>query len=92
VDAHRDIQARDISDRVAVLVARIMAKRVGGRHIGPDEDLRTSGLSSLDTVTLMLSVEAEFGVKIPEREMLPANFRSITRIAGLIGALRQPAV
>ena len=82
----------EVGDRVAALVRRIMDQRAIVRPVGPDEDLRTCGLSSLQIVTLMLSVEMEFAVKIPEREMIPANFRSIARIAGLVGALlRQPA-
>jgi hypothetical protein len=40
----------------------------------------------------MLSVETEFADKIPEREMTPANFRSIARIADLVrGLSQQPA-
>jgi acyl carrier protein len=53
--------------------------------------LRTSGLSSLGLVNLMLSVEGEFDLEIPEREMTPANFRSITRITQLVHALSQAA-
>jgi acyl carrier protein len=41
----------------------------------------------------MLAVEAEFDIKIPDREMTPANFRSITQIARLVrGLCEQPAV
>lgn len=77
----------DPTDRVAVVVRQLMAKRSILRSVGPDDDLRASGLSSLDLVNLMLSVETEFAVKIPERDMTPANFRSIARIANLVGAL-----
>jgi len=37
----------------------------------------------------MLAVETEFAVKIPEREMTPANFRSIGRIAALVCACQE---
>ncbi len=77
----------DPTDRVAVVVRQLMGKRSILRSVGPDDDLRASGLSSLDLVNLMLSVETEFAVKIPERDMTPANFRSIARIANLVGAL-----
>jgi acyl carrier protein len=50
---------------------------------------RTSGVSSLGLVNLMLSVETEFDLKIPERDMTPANFRSLMRIAELVDALSQ---
>lgn len=38
-------------------------------------------------VNLMLSVEAEFDLEIPEIDITPANFRSISRISSLITAL-----
>ncbi len=78
-----------LTDRVALLVRGILDKRAIVRPVGRDEDLRASGLSSLDVVNLMLAVEAEFAVKIPEREMTPANFRSIGRIAALVAACQE---
>ncbi len=42
------------------------------------------GFSALN---LMLSVEVEFDIKIPDREMTPTNFRSIARIDALVHAL-----
>ena len=84
-----DCTDNDLTDRVAQLVRRVMGKRAILRPVGRDDDLRASGLSSLDIVNLMLSVETEFAVKIPERDMTPANFRSIARIAALVGVLSQ---
>jgi acyl carrier protein len=82
----------DVMDRVALLVRRIMSKQAITAPIGNDDDLRASGLSSLGLVNLMLSVEEEFAVKIPERDMTPANFRSIARIADLVRALSKQSV
>lgn len=39
-------------------------------------------------VNLMLAVEDEFDVKIPDADMTPANFRTIARIEALLGALQ----
>lgn len=78
-------------DRVAVLVRGLLAKRSVNRTVGSDEDLSEAGLTSLDMVNLMLAVEAEFDLKIPDRDMTPANFRSIARIDALVGALLQNA-
>ena len=52
-------------------------------------DLREVGLTSLDMVSLVLSVESEFGIKIPEREITPTNFRSIATIETLVARLRR---
>jgi acyl carrier protein len=79
----------EVAERVALLVHRIMAKQAVTRPIGPDEDLRAGGLSSLGLVNLMLSIEAEFDIKLPEREMTPANFRSIARITELVRKFTQ---
>ncbi len=76
----------DMTDRVAQLVHRILGARAIARPIGPDDDLRVGGLSSLEIVNLMLAVETEFALRIPEREMTTANFRTIARIAALVSA------
>ena len=73
--------------RIAELVRGILAKRGLDRAVDHDADLSEAGLSSLDTVNLMLAVEAEFAVKIPDRDMTPGNFRSVVRIDALIGRL-----
>ncbi len=76
-----------VTDRITRSVSRALFKQSVTKPIGPDDDLRLSGLSSLGLVGLMLSVEAEFCLKIPERDMTPANFRSIVRIAELVQTL-----
>jgi acyl carrier protein len=77
------------ADRIATLVRQMLAKRSVDRPVGRDEDLTESGLSSLDMVNLMLAVEGEFDLKIPDQDMTPSNFRSIARIETLVGALTQ---
>jgi acyl carrier protein len=74
----------ELTGRVASLVRKIMEKRAIARPVGADDDLRACGLSSLDLVNLMLSVEADFSLNIPERDMTPANFRSIETIVDLV--------
>jgi acyl carrier protein len=80
-----------VIERVVVLVRQILAKRGVERTPERDEDLTEVGLSSLDMVNLMLAVETEFDVKIPDRDMTPANFRSIGRIEALLAGLLQDA-
>ena len=86
-----------IADRVALLARRAIDQQGSGKQpsikpIGNDDDLRACGLSSLGLVNLMLSVETEFDLKIPERDMTPANFRSIARIMELVRALSSQPV
>ena len=82
----------DSTERVARLVRQLLAKRAIERPVGADDDLAASGLSSLDIVNLMLAVEAEFDIKIPDREMMPANFRSIAQIIRLVRGLSEQRV
>jgi acyl carrier protein len=72
------------TERVARLVRELLAKRSIDRPIGNDDNLTECGLSSLDLVNLMLGVEIEFDIKIPDRDMTPSNFRSIARIDRLV--------
>jgi acyl carrier protein len=70
------------------LVYRILKQQSIERPVSATDDLREIGLSSLDMVELVLSVESEFNVRIPEAAITPANFRSIASIDALIGSLR----
>jgi acyl carrier protein len=75
-------------DRVAAIVRQLLGEQGRDRRIGHDDDLAENGLSSADMVSLMLSVEEEFEVRFPEREMRPANFRTISSIDALVRSLR----
>src|SRR5436190_20422647 len=77
--------------RLTDVVREILKRRSIDRLITADADLHEIGLSSLDMVGLMLSVEAEFDITIPEAEMTPRNFRSIAAIDALLAALTRPA-
>jgi acyl carrier protein len=79
----------DVADRVAALVRKMLDREKINKAVGADDDLRGSGLSSIGLVNLMLSVESEFDLTIPERDMTPGNFRSITRIAELVDTVSQ---
>ena len=51
------------------------------------DNLRDVGLTSLDMTNLVLSVEAEFAIRIPERGITPANFTSVATIGRLVASL-----
>jgi acyl carrier protein len=85
------LAADRITARITELVRTILEKRSITRSVGRDDELAECGISSLDMVNLMLAVEAEFDVKIPDRDMTPANFRSVARIEALIEKLKPGA-
>jgi acyl carrier protein len=83
-------------DRLVGLVRQILEKKPQMpekssvvRPISVSDVLSEIGLSSIDMVNLMLAVEAEFDLTIPQSELTVENFRSIERIESLIDRLRK---
>ena len=70
------------------VVQRMLKQRSIDRRALPEENLRDVGLSSLDMVELVISVEAELDLTIPEAAITPRNFRSIAAIDALVAALQ----
>ncbi len=77
------------SDRTKAVVARLLARRSISAALTPESDLKQSGLASLGMVTLMLEVEGEYGVTIPQSAMTPENFKSIQAINSLVSTLQR---
>jgi len=75
------------TDRITALVNRMLSERSLRFPAVPDDDLRSLGLSSLDMVNLVLAVESEFDVSIPDADITPARFKSIATIAALVMTL-----
>jgi acyl carrier protein len=71
--------------RIASAVVQTLLKEHSiERTFYSQDDLRDVGLTSLDMASLILSVEAEFDLMIPERDITPANFQSVTAITSLV--------
>src|SRR5580692_792402 len=73
---------------VTEVVRRMLLERSIVGTVTADADLREIGLTSLDMVDLVLSVECAFDLQIPEAQITPANFRSISAIDALVSTLR----
>ena len=75
--------------RLIALVQRIITERSipNVSAICKDQKLVEFGLTSLDLARLVLLVEDEFDLRIPVRDLVPANFRSIATISRLINRL-----
>ena len=71
-------------ERVATLVQERLARRAITKPVAADDDLRESGISSLDMVNLMLAVELEFNLAIAQSDITPENFHSLSSIKDLI--------
>ena len=77
-------------DRLIALVEQILDDEITLRSIPVDGSLSELGLRSIQMVDLMLAVEAEFDITIPEDEISPDNFFSIASIEALVVALAAP--
>jgi acyl carrier protein len=77
------------TQRVVNVVQGTLMKHSINPSVRPDDDLAALGLSSMALADLALSVEAEFGLMIPDSEMVFANFRSVSAISKLVSTLFQ---
>ena len=75
------------NERIGSIVRTMLTKRDFQGTLDAGQSLGEAGLTSLDMVNLMLAVEAEFDLEIPQAEMTPENFRSIDTIERLVEAL-----
>ena len=57
--------------------------------VEPDEPLLGSLLDSMDILNLVEYVEQQFGIKIADDELVPENFETLRRVAGLIASKRE---
>src|SRR5579864_3253170 len=57
--------------------------------LADDADLYAAGLSSLATVHLMLAIEDEFGIEIPDRMLTRRLFSSIDSLSAAVSELQQ---
>ena len=87
-----DDQAGPSESKIAKVVHRLLLDHSIDRTFDSQDDLRDVGLTSLDMASLVLSVEAEFDLMIPERDITPANFRSVASITSLVTRLRASKV
>ena len=74
----------DVSDRILGLVKAILRENAIAAEIHADSRLVDAGLTSMDMVNLMLSVEAEFDFTIPQAEITPENFQSVKTLQRMI--------
>ena len=82
-------------DEVAELVTpieRLVRKAIPGvapsAQLDSATNLHEAGLTSMAMVKLMLMVEAEFDIEIPDADLSPENFRSIGALEALVARLR----
>ena len=79
------MRANEVCDRLIALVKQVS----GSAAVFPapfpvDTQLSELGISSLKMVNLMLAVELEFDIAIPQSDITPENFQSLRAIQSLV--------
>ena len=76
-----------IRDRLLRLVGQILGKPDAASSLPPEARLNELGMSSIKMVNLMLAVETEFDLTIPQGDITPDNFRSVASVEALLTRL-----
>lgn len=80
-----------VSERITVVAVRMLAKRGNYTVPTPQTNLRDAGLTSLDMVNMILAIENEFDIEVPQSAMTPENFDTMAAIEALISAVAKAA-
>jgi acyl carrier protein len=80
-----EIRLEEVSDRLISLVKQVS----GSAAVFPSPfpvatQLSDLGVTSLKMVNLMLAVEVEFDIAIPQSDITPENFQSLASIESLV--------
>lgn len=73
-----------VQERVISLVTNILSTNSIVVDVLPGSRLADIGMTSMDMVNLMLAVDAEFDMMIPQADITPENFQSPQSIERLV--------
>ena len=82
-----DRPSETLIEGLLATIARVAALHDVGTAIGPDDTLVDAGMTSMAMVDLILAIEADFDVAIPQGEMTPETFRCARSLADLLARL-----
>src|SRR2546430_9618286 len=85
VRAMSELSTEGLSDstpreRLIGLIRQILGPPAASRPVPIDARLSELGMSSIKMVNLMLAIEVEFKLTIPQAEITPENFESIVSV------------
>jgi acyl carrier protein len=71
-------------ERIVGLVERILERTAGAAPVESRARLAELGMSSMKMINLMIAIEVEFDLSIPQAEITPDNFESIASVETLV--------
>jgi acyl carrier protein len=78
-------------ERVMTLVERILERPPAATALSTTARLNELGMSSMKMINLMLAIEVEFDLAIPQTDITPENFESIASVEALVERLLSSA-
>ena len=80
-----ELASKGVTERLTALVKQVLGEGAAIPDPLPlDAQLSDLGISSLKMVNLMLAVEIEFDISIPQADITPENFHSLSTINALV--------
>jgi acyl carrier protein len=73
-----------LESKIIALVESILAQNGLAGGIQRDTTFADAGLTSMEMVNLMLAVESEFDMTLPQSDITPENFTSVATVAQLV--------
>jgi acyl carrier protein len=83
----QSVPDRTPRERLIDLIRQILGPPAAARPLPIDARLSELGMSSIKMVNLMLAIEVEFNLTIPQAEITPDNFESIVSVEHLVRRL-----
>ena len=74
-------------ERIITLVERILERSPGSAPLSTTARLNELGMSSMKMISLMLAIEVEFDLAIPQADITPVNFDSIASVEATVTRL-----
>lgn len=80
-----NLKNSSLNDRLIRLVGQLLGPNASLPAPFPiDQQLSSLGVTSLKMVNLMLAIEFEFDILIPQAEITPENFHSLGTVTSLV--------
>lgn len=78
-----------MKDEIRKILGNVAHIDVSPEHLSDEGDLYEAGLSSLNTIHLMLAIEKNFNIAIPDELLTRELFSSIDSLADAVSQLQR---
>jgi acyl carrier protein len=82
---------RQVNNELRTIIKDVAHLEVPIETVADGDDLYEAGLSSLNTIQLLLAIEHHFNIEVPDDMLSRALFQSIDSLAGAVTQLQRAA-